>query len=173
MLQNMMSLGFFQFLFPFLLALAIFFGVIKFAAADRFPNSAAGLISLILAFFVMLFASQNPGIVGFFQNISGAGLIVATGLLFIVILLGVVGFKIQDVFKEGTHWRWAIVLVIIAIGIVIFFGAGPGFILPGFNVSSDWWTIIFFMFIMIIVLWFLSQGDKQGGGQGGGRTAPQ
>ena len=88
MIQNMVSLGFFQFLFPFLLALAIFYGLLRWALPDQLPNSATGLVSLILAFFVMLFASANPGIVEFFKDISGWALIAGTGILFLVILLG-------------------------------------------------------------------------------------
>lgn len=164
-LQNMTSLGFFQFLFPFLLALAIFYSVIHFSAGDRVPKSANGLISLILAFFVMLFASSNPGIVDFFKNISGFGLVLGTGLLFIVILLGIIGFKTQDLFKaEG--WKWIFVLIVIIAAIVIFFGAGAGSLLPGATIPSDWWSIIFFVVILAVVLWFLGRND------GGSSAAP-
>ena len=57
LVQNMASLGFFQFLFPFLLALAIIYGLLTFALKDRLPKSAMALISLILAFFVMIYSS--------------------------------------------------------------------------------------------------------------------
>lgn len=162
MIQNMVSLGFFQFLFPFLLALAIFYGVIRWATTDkdgkqRIPNSASGLISLILAFFVMLFASANPGIVQFLQNISGAGLVGATGILFLVILLGILGFKTETIFAP-SGWKWVFVLFIVVAALVIFFGAGAGTLIPGLQVSSEWWTIGFFIIILALVLWFL--GDK-------------
>ena len=167
MIQNFTSLGFFQFLFPFLLALAIFYAIIHYAAGDRFPKSANGLISLILAFFVMLFASANPGIVQFFQNISGAGLVVGTGILFLVILLGILGFK-TDKLLEPKGWKPIIFLVIIVAALVIFFGAGAGFLVPGITLSSDWLTIIFFIVILAIVLWFLG-GEAEKGGEGKGK----
>lgn len=163
MIQNMVNLGFFQFLFPFLLALAIFYGVIRFALKDQLPNSAAGLISLILAFFVMLFASANPGLVGFLQNISGVGLMVATGILFVVILLGLTGFKIKDAL-EGKARHIVLLLVIIAVVLVLFFGASVPFL--NVTIGSDFWSIIFFIIIMAVVLWFLGRGDSNGGGGG-------
>ncbi|MBI4020644.1 MAG: hypothetical protein HY369_00205 [Candidatus Aenigmarchaeota archaeon] len=162
MLSNMVSLGFFQFLFPFLLALAIFYGVIKFAAGDRLPKSAAGLVSLILAFFVMLFASVNPGIVSFLQNISGAGLVAGTGILFLIILLGLLGFKTETIFAP-SGWKWIFVLFIVAAALLIFFGAGAGFLLPSASISSDWWTIIFFIVILAVVMFFLRDEGSGGG----------
>ena len=163
MLQNMVSLGFFQFLFPFLLALAIFYSIIHFAAGERIPKSANGLISLILGFFVMLFSSANPQIVGFFQNISGTGLIVGTGILFLVILLGILGFNTKDLFDpKDKNWKWIFVLVVIVATIVLFFGAGAGAFLPGITVGQDWFTIIFFVVMLAIVLWFLGREGNSG-----------
>lgn len=158
-LQNMMSLGFFQFLFPFLLALAIFYAILHFAAGERIPKSANGLISLILAFFVMLFASANPGIVQFLTNLSGAGLVIGVGILFLVILLGLLGFKTESLF-EAKGWKWIFVLVIIIVAIVIFFGAGAGTLIPGVTITSDFTTILFFIAILAIVLWFLGREEE-------------
>lgn len=170
MLQNMQSLGFFQFLFPFLLALAIFYGVMKWGVGDRLPNSAVGLISLILSFFVMLFASANPGIVQFFQTLSGTGLIVATGFLFLIILLGILGFKAESIFSDREYLKYLLPGIIVLIFIVLFFGAGAGFFVPGLTVSSDWMTIIFFIVILAIVMSFLNKsgGEAKGAGGGGG-----
>ena len=69
------QLGFFQYLFPFLLALAIMYGILKWATGDRLGKSSTALISLILSFFVMLFAGSNPQIVGFLTLVSGSCII--------------------------------------------------------------------------------------------------
>lgn len=163
MVSNMASLGFFQFLFPFLLALAIFYGLMRWGL-PQLPNSATGLISLILAFFVMLFASANPGIVQFFQNISGTGLIAGTGILFVVILLGLTGFKISDLVGSGRSTGERLLLLLIAvIVIILFFGAGTSILLPSVSIGTDFWTIIFFVVILALVLWFLGRESKEGG----------
>ena len=164
-IQNMTSLGFFQFLFPFLLALGIFYGILKWGLHKKFPNSAIGLISLILSFFVMLFASANPGIVGFLQNISGTGLIVGTGILFLIVLLGLTGFSISDILDKGKEEKGksgyiVLLLAILAIVIVLFFGAGTYFMLPGVYIGSDFWTVIFFVVILAIVLWAMGKGGE-------------
>src|SRR4030066_401761 len=105
---NMQNLGMFQYLFPFLLALAIFYGVLMWAMGDRIKKGPVGLISIVLAFFVMLYANINPMIAGFFAMLGGTTLIVASGILVIAIFLGLAGFKLQDVFS-GTYSKWFLV----------------------------------------------------------------
>jgi hypothetical protein len=165
MIQSMVNLGFFQFLFPFLLSLAIIYGVLAWGAKDRLPKSASGLIALILSFFVMLFAGANPGIVLFLQNLSGGFLAVASGILFLVILFGLMGFKVEQLFDKEKSSRWVFILAIILIVVVIFFGAGGALITPGaIPISSDFWTIIFFVVMLILVLWFLGRDKEAVGG---------
>ena len=162
MLQNMARLGFFQFLFPFLLALAIVYGLLSWALKEQLPKSARGVISLVIAFFVMFFGSWNIMVVNFFTTISGEFLVVAVGILFIVMMLAITGQKPQDLLAD-TKAKWVVVLLIVFIGIVIFFGAGAAWLIkiPGFVVGSDFWTILFFVIIFAIVLFWL--GREEGG----------
>ncbi|UCD07217.1 MAG: hypothetical protein JSW41_05330, partial [Candidatus Aenigmatarchaeota archaeon] len=108
MLQNMQYMGFFLYLFPFLLALAIFYGVLSWSLGERLPKSARGLVSIIIAFFVMLYSSWNVWIVTFFAEYFGAGLVLACGILVVAILLGLAGYKIEDLFK-GTYSKWVFI----------------------------------------------------------------
>ncbi len=163
LIQNMNRLGFFQFLFPFLLALAIVYGLLTWALKDQLPRSARGIIALIIAFFVMLYSSWNSMIVSFFANLSGMWLVAATGILFIVILLALAGQRPQDLLA-GAKAKWIAVLVLIFIGVVIFFGAGAGWLLsiPGWSITSDFWTILFFIVILAIVVFWLGQEGEGG-----------
>jgi drug/metabolite transporter (DMT)-like permease len=162
--QNMMRLGFFQFLFPFLLSLAIIYGLMRWALPKQLPKSATGVIALIISFFIMLYSSWNYAVVQFFANISGAFLIVGSGILFVVILLALTGIKVgeEGIFK-GRWAKWIMVLVIVFIGAVIFFGAGGGMLVqvPPGVATTDFWTIIFFIIILaIVVFWLGAEGEK-------------
>ena len=161
-LLNMENMGFFLYLFPFLLALAIFYGVLKYTMGDRLPNSAIGLISIIFSFFVMLYSSWNYMIVSFFANLGGMGLIVGCGLLFVIILLGITGFKINKVFDTGIS-KWAFILTMIFIGVLIFFGAGAGWLiqLPYWSTTEDFWTALFFIVILALAMWWLGTGKGE------------
>jgi len=166
MIQNMMNLGFFQFLFPFLLALAIVYGLLSWALKEQFPPSARGLISLIIAFFVMLFSSWNYYVINFFATISGEFLVVAVGFILIVMLLAITGTKPQDLMKNEKA-KWILILLVVFIGIVIFFGAGAAWLIPipTGMMTSQFWTVLFFIVILALVFWFM--GKEEGGGSGG------
>ncbi|MFH1364315.1 MAG: hypothetical protein ABIH52_01535 [Candidatus Aenigmatarchaeota archaeon] len=173
MLQNLQNMGFFLYLFPFLLALAIFFGILTYAAGDKMPKSAISLISIILAFFVMLYASWNVALVSFFANLSGAGLVIGSGIIFLIILFGLLGFKTEDLFK-GDKSKWVFILVIIVIAILIFFAAGGAQfgLIPSWASNSEFLTIVFFVIIIALAMWFMGGGekDKSGGAPSGGNA---
>jgi hypothetical protein len=168
LVQNMSRIGFFQFLFPFLLALAIVYGLLSWALKDQLPKSARALIALIAAFFVMLYSSWNVMVVTFFANLFGPFLAVAVGLLVIVMLFAIVGFDVKTL-TTGKYSKWLLVLLIVFIGIVLFFGAGAAWLInvPGFAIGSDFWTVIFFIIILAVVMFWLSQESG-----GGGTPAP-
>jgi len=167
LLANAQTMGLFLYLFPFLLSLAIFFGIISYAMGDKMPKSAISLISIILAFFVMLYSSWNPGIVDFFANLSGAGLIVGSGILFLIILFGLLGFKTEGLFG-GEKSKWVFIFAIIIIAIMIFIGAGGSSfgIIPNWAGNAEFMTVVFFIVIIALAMWFMSSGN------GGSKPAP-
>lgn len=168
-LTSFQNLGFFQLLFPFLLALAIIYGVLSKVASDWLPKSARGLVSIIISFFVMLFAAQNPAIVGFYTILGGVGLIIASVALVLIVLMGMVGLNFKELWKEGKGKHWLAVLVIVFILFLLFSGftGAAGLInLPSFITGSDFWGIIIFIIILALVFWWL-KSDDEGGGHGG------
>jgi hypothetical protein len=160
--NTLSNIGAFKYLFPFLLALAIFYGILMWAAGERLKKGPTGLISIVLAFFVMLFASSTPWIDTFFAQLGGMTLIVASGILVIVILLGLVGFKIENVFS-GTYSKWFLVFAIIIIGLIIFYGAGGGYFIsmPYFFISSEFTTAIIVIIIIAVAMWFMTRGEEK------------
>lgn len=165
MLQNLQNMGIFLYLFPFLLSLAIFYGVFSMVFKDKMERSAISLISIVLSFFVMLFASWNPSIVTFFASLSGTGLLIASGVLFLFLILGMAGFDIPSLLQSKSGPRWGAILIVVFIIALVFFGAGAGNIipLPGWSSSSELWTAIFFIVIIALAMWWMS--SSSGGGK--------
>ena len=169
--QNLQNMGFFLYLFPFLLALAIFYGILYWVFCSgekpKLPKSAVALISIILAFFVMLYSSWNAAIVLFFTNLSGAGLIIGSGILFIAILLGLMGFNIERLTQkdEAGRGRWIFVIGVLVIGILIFFGAGGASfgLIPEWSDNGEFLTALFVIAIIGLAVWWLgSEGKNEG-----------
>ncbi|MEM5812491.1 MAG: hypothetical protein QW286_02115 [Candidatus Aenigmatarchaeota archaeon] len=160
--NSMQNLGLFQYLFPFLLALAVIYGTLSYALGEKLKKGPVGLISIVLSFFVMLYASSEPMIVGFFASLGGTTLVVASGILVIAILLGLAGFRLHEVFS-GTYMKWFLIFAIILIGIILFFGAGGGWFInvPSFIVNSDFTTFIIVIIIIALAMWFMTQGEEK------------
>ena len=157
MVLGLEKIGVYLYLFPFLLTLAITYGVLSFAMEKQLPKSARGLIAIIMGFFVMLFSYFNDGIVIFFANAFGFTLIVGSGLLGIIILLGLVGIKFEDLTKNEKA-KWAITGSLILIGVVIFaVSAGAAIFGTNFLESTEIWAIALLLAILGFSAWFITQ----------------
>lgn len=161
MIQNLVQMEFFQLAFPFLLSLAIIYGVLQTKAGDLLPKSARGLVAIVLSFFVMLYSAATPILYTTITSISGPFLMIAVALLFLIIIFSMVGIDIKTV----TDWSWktALLAAIIVFVIASLAFGSAGFIGMPFGLnSSDLWSFLFFLIIMGVVLHYLRKED--GGG---------
>ncbi|MBI4175972.1 MAG: hypothetical protein HY518_02110 [Candidatus Aenigmarchaeota archaeon] len=174
LLGNLRNLGLFEFLLPFLLALAIVYGILR-KMVPQLEKTASSLIAIIVAFFVMNYSGQaGVQMAQFFTQFFGGGLIVLTGLLVIIIFLGLAGFDMSKIFLPGKGSTWALVLLLGFIGFALFLGAGGSTLVPiptnigGFG-GADVTAIIFFLIIIALAVWFLSRSEEK---DEGGKGAP-
>jgi hypothetical protein len=160
MLTSLLNMDFFQILFPFLLALAIFYGVLKMVLKEKLGNGPIGLISIILAFFVMLYARTVPI---YLTITAGAGsvLAIACVILFLLILLGLFGISLDNLKdKDKKSWFGIIVALIIIFVIVAgLWGTNIFMGLPWFVGYTDVWTIILFVIIIAICWHIMNSGE--------------
>lgn len=166
-LGNLNQLGVFQFLFPFLLVLAIAYGVLHFtlggAGDDKkkiLPKSAIALISIIIAFFVMNYSGGlGNSLAIFFSQLFGQGMVIAVGVLLLMILIGLFGITPSELLKkEDKSDSFKIIVGLLAIFVVIIFAAAGNYIgLGGLNLASNYWTAIIFIIILAAVVWALSR----------------
>lgn len=161
-LNNMQSMGIFTYFFPFLLMLAITYGVLMAVLKDKLGKQPIAVISIVLAFFVMLYSGVNTIIVSFFAGLSGAGLIVGSAILMLVIMFGLVGLKFDDLIGEkgDKRFKWLTVGVLILIIFVVAVGAGAGSLLPlpYWAMGGEFLPMVIFAIIMILAVWFLGSG---------------
>ena len=168
LIGNLNQLGFYQFLFPFLLVLAISYGALEYAlggAKDKriMPKSAIAIISMIIAYFVVNYSGGvGSGMALFFTQLFGQGMSVAVGILVIIILLGLFGIKPTEL-KEGkkTAGFTALVGIIVLIVFLAFVGSANSLGLGGLRLDQNAWTVIVFLIIFIAVLWALGREEKE------------
>ncbi|MBI4175971.1 MAG: hypothetical protein HY518_02105 [Candidatus Aenigmarchaeota archaeon] len=167
---NLGRMGFFSFLLPFLLMMAIVYGVLRFSLKDQLEKSASGLIAIVMSFFVLNYSgAAGIALARFLTAVFGAGLVILVGILVVIIFLGLMGVKVNDIFniKERPQSTWAIVLLFGFIGLLLFLGAGGAELLPlpkdvaGLS-GGEIGGIIFFIIVLALAVWFLG---KSGGGE--------
>lgn len=157
MVLGMEKIGVYLYLFPFLLTLAVTYGILSFTMEKQLERSARAVISIVMGFFVMLFSLWNPGIVVFFATAFGFTLIVGAGLLVIIILLGLIGIKFEDLTKNEKA-KWMFTGSLILIGIIIFaVSAGSALFGTNFLESTEILTIAMLLAILGFSMWFISQ----------------
>jgi hypothetical protein len=161
MVMNLQNMGFFQYLFPFLLAFAIMYGVLKWVFKDKIEPRVVALISVVLSFFVMLYSAYNTWLYTLLAEASGIWLGMATVLLFIVVLAALAGVNVHDLLgSEKRSWiKYLVVLVILYIVIASFLGTGYMSFLPPWLTGTDLWTVVLVVVILAIVFWFVG-GEK-------------
>lgn len=171
MLTTLVNMDFFQVLFPFLLALAIFYGVLMWVLGEKLKKGPVGLISIILAFFVMLFAKQIPGLAWFLTLGSGTILAIASVVIFIIIILALLGIQFKDIW-EGDKRNWTLIIIVIIIIYIVLasivgYVPGVNLYLPWFMNYQDVWTIVIFIVLLALVLHFLTREGGSSKPEGG------
>jgi hypothetical protein len=157
MILGLEQIGVYLYLFPFLLTISITYGVLSYALEKQLEKTARAVISVVMGFFVMLFSTINPGIVTFFANAFGFTLIVGAGLLGIMILLGLIGIKFEDLTKNNRA-KWLFTAALIVIGIIIFaVSAGAAIFGTEFLQSTEIWAIALMLVILGFSAWFITE----------------
>ena len=170
MVQNMQRMEFFQYLFPFLLAFALLYGLMQYVFGEKKLGGQRvhALIAIVLAFFVMLYSSYNTWLYTFLTGASGIWLAFATIVLLLVLVLALAGVNVHDLLgDEKNKWiKYLVVLIIIYIALMAILGQGGLFssYLPYWLTGSDLWTVVFVVIIIAIVFWFVGGSDKKSEG---------
>ncbi len=154
-LINLNSMGFYDFVLPWILFLLIFFGIISkapFLPEGSKKNQIAIIISSILALFAVNFIPLGA----FLSQLFGMSGIYIAGILVVILFLGMGGWKL------GSFNKYAVGGVLVLLAILVL--AGSGFPLP--IISSNMWTLIFVVVLLGAAVLFLEEsGDSDTGGK--------
>lgn len=157
MLSTLDKLGFYDFMLPWLLFVAVFYGVLQGKKVISEESSVNGVIAIVAGFLTAYIAR------GFlYTSIFGTMGIVAAGLLIVLIFLGMFGIKPEDVF--GGH-KTALSITLAIVVLFIFLSAG-GLSAFGSGIDNDTTVTIVLLLIMAGAVAFIGGGSGGGGGHG-------
>ncbi len=147
LVTNLNALGFFGFLLPWIFTFAVLFGLLLKSKAFSENKRIIGVISLVVAFFVVGFG--GPAIAVFFSSLFGLAAVVLAGILVIVLFLAMSGTDISKITENK-----AVAYAIVGIGIVVFFTAAGAL---GIQLSESSVAIIFMLLILIVAIAFITK----------------
>lgn len=149
LVSNLQQLGFFGFLLPFILFLAVFYALlVKSKLTDN--NKIIGVISLVLAFFIVGYG--GPAFGNFLVSLFGNASVIIAGILVIILFIAMAGLDVSKLGGNGS-----VIAAIVGIGIVLFFVSVGSL---GIRISNDFIAIVFVIVIMGIAIFFIAGNAK-------------
>ncbi len=144
---------FFVYLFPWMLVLALVYGILEHYKMPKSDSSRA-VISLVSAFLVLPLA---PTLSGFLTGMIKNLLVVGVGILIMLIFVEMLGYKVgkgENIFDKHPV-GFGIIMILIAI--MVFVGAGGLELLDvEFTIGSDVLAALFFLGAMTMGVWWMT-----------------
>ena len=147
LVSNLSGLGFFGFLLPFILVFTIVYALLLKSKALGDDKKIAGVIGLVLGFFVVGFG--GPVLGAFFTGMFGAMAVVLAGILMILLFVALAG---GDVSKLGSNKMIAAILAVI--GIVIFASMLSVF---GVGMNNSLVAVVLVIAVMVAAIAFVTK----------------
>ena len=147
--QNLEKLGFYDYIFPLFLFLALTFGILHSKKVISEEVSVNGVISIIISFLIVF---VGKGV--FFTKIFGLLGVILAGVLVGIIVLGAAGLNIVDMVFGNKMFAGVLLGILV---LVIFISAGG---LSFFSVSGDTMATILMIVMMVGAVAFLGASAK-------------
>ncbi len=156
MIQNLQGLGFFAYVLPWLLTLAVVFGVLEHYDMPDSP-SARGVIAIVAAFIVLPVGNL---IAPFLQDLVTGLIAIGMGALVAIIFVELLGYKAGEVENIFMAHPKVFGAIMIALAVLVFVGAG-GMDLIGVDVviTSELVTLLAFLLVISLGVWFIASEE--------------
>ena len=161
-LATLASFGFYDFFLPWVLILAVVFGVLQKSGAISDQTSVNATISVAVAFLTTIIL--HSFFIRFF-NLVG---ILLAGFLALIIFAAMFGFKPNELLKDVKEWNKNAIPGLIILGTIIIFFLALGFRLAlpnlGYIINTPLVSLLIVAIILVIIVKFIAGGHKEGGG---------
>ncbi len=157
MLGNMNRLGFFEFLMPWILFLAIIFAILKKSEVFGEEISVNAVIAAVVSFFIINYTPVGMTLGTFFTTLFGLAAVIIAGLLVGILFIGMAGIKPEELLGKANKTAIAVLLGFLAL--IAFISVGG---MSFFNIDSDLVITLFMLLLMLFAIMFIanSGGDK-------------
>ncbi len=152
-MANLNSMGFYDFVLPWILFLVIFFVIIEKAPflPDNRKKQIAVIIGAILAFFTVNYPINGIPMGILLSKMFGWTGVYVAALLVVILVIGMGGFKIDQLFGKSKESQIALGLVLVLVAILVLGHAG----FPLIQLDDMTWTLIFVLVLIGGAMLFL------------------
>ena len=146
-LDNLAKLGFYDFFMPFLLILAVVFGVLQ----NRKMISDEVSVNAVIAIAVSFLATYTLRGIFFTRLFGMAGMIMAAGVV-LIIFLAMMGIKPEDVFSGAGSKSIGMVVGVLIVLMIFFYALGSAV-----RISEESIVTIIFLVIVFVAVYFMAR----------------
>ncbi len=156
MIQNLQGMGFFAYVLPWLLTLAVVFGVLEHYDMPK-SSSARGVIAIVAAFIVLPVGNL---IAPFLEDLVTGLIAIGMGIIVAIIFVELLGYKVSDAENIFMAHPKVFGAIMIALAVIVFVGAG-GMDLLGIDVviTTELVTLLAFLIVISLGVWFIAEED--------------
>jgi hypothetical protein len=149
-----LGVEFYGFLLPWIFTFAVVYGLLMKAKLFGDVNAKISVaLAFVMAFFVT--AAGGPQLADFFITLFGGASAFLAGIIVIILFVSILGYG-----KSGDFKHWGALAAVIVIGAALFLvssGSLGGYI----AVSSDMASLIFWLVIIVVAVWFVTKEKKE------------
>ena len=139
LIGNLRYLGFYDFFLPFVLFVAIIYGLLSKTETISDEPSLNGIIAISVSFFIINYTPLGM----FFSSLFGLASIVLAGLLVLLLFGGMFGIELDDVFSGN---KAAVGIGLLLLTIIVFLSVSTDF----FDMNSSSVMTVALLFVMVL-----------------------
>ncbi len=148
-LENLAELGVYDFFMPFLLILAVVFGVLQ----NKKVISEEVSVNAVVAIAVSFLATYTLRGFFFTQLFGMAGMVIAAGVV-LVILLALLGIKPEDVFSGAESKSLGLIVGLLIVFAIFVYAMGTAIKIDEESVAT-----VAFLVVIFLAVYFMAKGS--------------
>lgn len=164
LISNLESVGFFQYFLPFILVIAVFYGLLR--KFEIFEDQAVDATVSIVAAFLAMFGIAAVAPAAVFSEFFGVIVVIIMVLLGYDIILGMVGIDIseitnpeEDADERRIAWAGGLGIIIVIVIITVFFGWSGDYLMD--VLLSEDAISIYLIIAMVAVIYSITTGGGE------------
>lgn len=162
LIENLSNIGFYNFFLPFLLILALTYGILKTINFSGGDTGVIAVISIAVAFLTLggLYFFVRPD---FFPLLFSSLSIYLIAIFGIILILGLLGVKIENLSEQNWFKALALIVAIMLVLATLFSITGFWDVILNLRFTEDALQVfltVLLIIALVLIIWFIMREKK-------------